>query len=48
MTKRTIAILLQASGVVSTAIGAGLAHPAAGFTVAGVGVVLFGVALERD
>jgi|DEB0MinimDraft_6_1074348.scaffolds.fasta_scaffold118572_2 hypothetical protein len=48
MTKRTIAILLQAGGVVSASIGAGLAHPAAGFMVAGVGAVLFGVALERD
>lgn len=46
--RRKIAVGLQVFGIVSTAIGAGLAHIAAGLIVGGVGAVLFGVALERD
>jgi len=48
MSRVQVATLLQAFGVVSMAIGAGVAHVAAGFIVAGVGLVLFGVSLERD
>lgn len=43
-----VAVALQVFGIVSTAIGAGIAHIAAGFIVGGVSAVLFGVALERD
>ncbi len=46
--RRKIAVGLQVFGIVSCAIGAGLAHIAAGLIVGGVGSVLFGVALERD
>lgn len=42
-----VAVGLQVFGIVSTAIGAGIAHIAAGFIVGGVSAVLFGVALER-
>jgi hypothetical protein len=42
-----LAVLLQASGVGSTAVGAGVVHVALGLIVAGVGLVVFGVALER-
>lgn len=45
--RRKIAVGLQVFGIVSCAIGAGIAHIAAGFVVGGVGAVLFGVALER-
>lgn len=48
MSKRTLATALQIGGLVSSAIGAGLAHLAAGFITAGVGAVLLGIALERD
>jgi hypothetical protein len=48
MSRRIVATALQVSGLVSSAIGAGLAHPAAGFITAGVGAVLLGIALERD
>jgi hypothetical protein len=48
VSKVRVAILLQAFGVVSTSIGAGIASLSAGLIVAGVGSVLFGVSLERD
>jgi len=40
--------ILLASSASAVVIGAGIAHVAAGFIVAGVGLVLFGVSLERD
>lgn len=43
-----IASVVQVLGVVSVAVGAFLIGPAVGFIVAGVGVVLLGVALEGD
>ena len=43
-----IASVVQIAGVVSVAIGAFLVGPAVGFIVAGVGIVLLGVALEGD
>lgn len=44
---RRHASLVQVVGVVAVAAGAWLLLPAAGVIVAGVGAVLFGVALER-
>lgn len=43
-----VATILQIIGVVAIAVGAGLAWLPAGFILAGVGAVLFGLALERD
>ncbi len=43
-----IASVVQILGVVSVAVGALLIGPAVGFIVAGVGIVLLGVALEGD
>lgn len=42
-----LATVLQAVGVAVVSLGAGLWFPPAGVIVAGVGIVLFGLALER-
>ena len=48
MDRRLVASGLQVSGLVSLVVGAGLASLVAAFVVAGVGLVLWGVALERS
>ena len=45
--RRIVAAGLQVTGLVSLVVGAGLASLVAAFVVAGVGLVLCGVALER-
>jgi hypothetical protein len=42
-----LATVLQAVGMTVVAIGVGLWFPPAGIVVAGIGFVLFGLALER-
>lgn len=42
-----VANLLQIGGIAAVAVGAGLVFMPAGLIVAGVGAVLFGLALER-
>jgi hypothetical protein len=42
-----VANLLQIGGIAAIAVGAGLVFVPAGLMVAGVGAVLFGLALER-
>jgi hypothetical protein len=42
-----IATIMQATGVAVAAIGVGLWFMPAGLVVAGVGMVLFGMAIER-
>jgi hypothetical protein len=42
-----LANVLQVGGIVAVAVGAGLIFAPAGVIVAGVGAVLFGLALER-
>lgn len=42
------ATLTQAFGVLIISIGFGLIYPPAGVIIAGVGLVLFGLALERS
>ena len=48
MDRRLVSTGLQVSGLVSLVVGAGLASLVAAFVVAGVGLVLWGVALERS
>lgn len=43
-----LANVLQIGGIAAVAIGAGLIFPPAGLIVAGVGAVVFGLALERE
>lgn len=43
-----IANLLQIVGIAAIAVGAGLIFFPAGIMLAGVGAVLFGLALERE
>jgi hypothetical protein len=43
-----LANVLQISGIVAVAIGAGLIFVPAGIIAAGVGALAFGLALERD
>jgi hypothetical protein len=43
-----LANILQVFGLVAVAVGAGLVYVPAGLMVAGVGSVLFGLALERE
>lgn len=43
-----VANVLQIGGIAAVAIGAGLVFMPAGLIVAGVGAVLFGLALERN
>lgn len=42
------ATVVQVLGVAAVAVGAWLVLPAAGVIVAGLGAVLFGVAMERS
>ena len=42
------ATILQATGITFVAVGVGLWFVPAGIVVAGVGMVLFGLALERN
>lgn len=42
-----LATVLQAVGIAVVSFGVGLWFPPAGVIVAGVGIVLFGLALER-
>lgn len=43
-----IATLFQIVGIVTVAIGCGLVYPPAGVIILGIGVLLFGLALERS
>lgn len=43
-----VALVLEALGVVGVAVGAALWSLALGCVVLGIGLVAFGVALERD
>lgn len=43
-----LANVLQIAGIAAIAVGAGLIFVPAGIVAAGVGAVLFGLALERD
>ena len=47
MRKPDTATLLEAAGLLMVAIGAGVAYLAAGFIIAGIGLVAFGIATER-
>jgi hypothetical protein len=40
--------LMQIGGIAAVAIGAGLVFIPAGVIVAGIGLVLFGLAMERE
>jgi hypothetical protein len=42
-----LATILQIAGIGAISLGVGLWFPPAGVIVAGVGLVLFGIALER-
>jgi hypothetical protein len=42
-----IALILQAAGVASLVVAGFLINPALGFGVLGVGLTLFGIAMER-
>jgi hypothetical protein len=42
-----VASVLQVSGIAAIAIGAGLVYIPAGIIAAGIGALLFGLALER-
>lgn len=48
MRKISTAITLEIAGVLAISVGAALIYLAAGFIVAGVGMVAFGVAGERN
>ena len=41
------ATILQAIGILTIALGAGLIYPPAGIVLLGVGVLVFGLAIER-
>lgn len=43
-----VANVLQVGGLIAMAVGAGLVFVPAGLIVAGVGAILFGLALERE
>jgi hypothetical protein len=43
-----IALILQATGVASFVVAGFLVHPALGFAVLGIGLTLFGIAVERS
>ena len=45
--RRTVAVVLEASGVLVAAFAAGMVDVAAGVGLLGVGMVVFGVAVER-
>lgn len=42
-----IATILQVTGIALVSLGVGFMFPPAGVVIAGVGMVLFGLALER-
>lgn len=42
-----LATIFQATGIALIAFGVGLFYPPAGVVVLGIGVVLFGIAMER-
>jgi hypothetical protein len=48
MTKQRWAILLQACGLGAVVVGVGLLSVAVAFVVGGVGLVLWGVSVERE
>jgi len=48
MRKISTAVALEITGVLAISVGAALIYLAAGFIVAGVGMVAFGVAGERN
>lgn len=48
MKRNTIATVLEAGGILATSAGAALIAVPVGLLVLGLGLVLFGVALERD
>lgn len=48
MGRQKMPVVLEAVGVLFIAVGAGLAYLAAGFIVAGIGLLAFGVASERS
>lgn len=41
------ATILQAVGILTIALGAGFIYPPAGVALLGVGILLFGIAMER-
>jgi hypothetical protein len=43
-----IALILQATGVASFVVAGFLINPALGFAVLGIGLTLFGIAVERS
>ena len=43
-----VATLTQALGLIAIALGVGFVYPPAGLIVAGIGLTLFGLALERS
>ena len=43
-----IPAIVQSVGILMLAIGAAMFHPAVGVIVAGVGVLAFGLAMERS
>ena len=43
-----VALVLQATGLLMTAVGAGIWFLPAGFIVAGIGLVAMGIAVERS
>lgn len=47
MSKNHVALLLEVAGLVSLTVGAALFSVIAGLVVAGVALVLFGLAVER-
>jgi hypothetical protein len=43
-----LATVIQVFGITLVSVGVGIAYPPAGIVVAGVGLLLFGLALERS
>ena len=43
-----IALILQATGVASLVVAGFVINPALGFAVLGIGLTLFGIAIERS
>jgi hypothetical protein len=42
-----IATILQATGILTISIGAALVYPPAGLVLLGIGLLVFGIAIER-
>jgi hypothetical protein len=42
------ATILQAVGILTISLGAGLIYPPAGVVLFGIGVLVFGIAIERS